>query len=384
MGFVADTTLAPSFDIEIEGQSVGDGINRFIRHVEYESADGLADMARLRCVNPEAIISKAKVFQPGNEMSVYAGWGKKQLEHLGRVIIVKQTPNFPQADEPTVEIVGYTKDTLLMDNSPEKSQKRRFKDSRYSDAVEDRATDEAYKMEVDIDPTKDDPHNFIQKAGLSDYDFIKGLANITGYVFWVDGTAGTGTQVWTLHFRDPDKLVEQEKDYTFNYDDGDNSTLLSFTPELLITGAKTKIAVVVKDTKTGRVIKTEIEEENNQAPDVDAAGDLNGDVQGEFTSASDIKLFFGDYSFSIHTGRKFTSEADAIRWAQQWYRRQRENFILSRGRTIGLENLRARQTHNITGVSDSYDGKYYYTKVKHVLNDSVGYICDFNARKVVP
>jgi len=384
MGFVADTTLAPSFDIEIEGQSVGDGINRFIRHVEYESADGLADMARLRCVNPEAIISKAKVFQPGNEMSVYAGWGKKQLEHLGRVIIVKQTPNFPQADEPTVEIVGYTKDTLLMDNSPEKSQKRRFKDSRYSDAVEDRATDEAYKMEVDIDPTKDDPHNFIQKAGLSDYDFIKGLANITGYVFWVDGTAGTGTQVWTLHFRSPDKLVEQEKDYTFNYDDGDNSTLLSFTPELLITGAKTKIAVVVKDTKTGRVIKTEIEEENNQAPDVDAAGDLNGDVQGEFTSASDIKLFFGDYSFSIHTGRKFTSEADAIRWAQQWYRRQRENFILSRGRTIGLENLRARQTHNITGVSDSYDGKYYYTKVKHVLNDSVGYICDFNARKVVP
>jgi len=383
---VNDATLAPSFAIEIEGATVGSGLNRFINHVEYESADGLADVARVRCVNPDSVVSSAKAFQPGNEMSIYMGYGD-DLSHIGRVVIIKQVPNFPQDGEPTLQVVGYTADTRMMDNAPEKSKKKKGKDGRAykdmttGDLVIDKAIAPPYGFKLDVDETPDGAFNCIQKVGLSDYEWINGLANEVGYVFWVDGDE---KGVWTLHFKNPEGLKVQDKIYTFKYDFGDYSSLLSFTPELLISGAKTKLAVSIKDRETGRIIKVEVEEENDKSPDMSALGDMTSELTEEYTSASDIKLFFNDFSFETVANRRFQTEAEVVVWAQMWFRRMRENFVLSRGRTIGTEDLMARQTHNIEGVGSAYDGEYYFTKVKQIVDANQGYICDFNSRKVVP
>lgn len=374
---VDDSTLAPRFSIHVEGTSVDHNIQQFIKHVEYESTDGMADLLRLRCANPDSIVSNAKIFQPGNEVSLFVGY-KNPLKHIGRAIIQKQIPSFPQSGEQTLSVVGYTKDSLLADNSPEESKKRRFLDYKYSDAVRDVAT--RYGMEEDVDNTPDKPRNWFQKSGVSDYELVQGLANITGFVFWVDGDENG---VWTLHFRDPNTIVEQEKEYTFIYNNGDLSSLLSFRPELLIKGSKTKISVVVKDRKNGKVIKVEVEEENNSAPDVEVLGDPTSDVDGQYTSGSDIKLYFGDYSFETISNKRFRDEESAALWAQQWFRRQRENFILATGSCIGTEDLMARQKHHIQNTSPAYDGEYYFSKVRHVLNNN-GYNCNFSCRRLVP
>lgn len=376
--------MAPAFSLEVAGTEVEYGVTQFIESVEYESADGIADVMRVRAVNPDFLISDAKVFQPGNEMAVWMGYGT-ELEFVGRVIIAKQVPNFPQDGMPTIQIVGYTKDSFMMDNEPPKPKKeggkggRIFTDALYSDAVNDRASD--YDFTPEIDDTEEQPHNFIQKPGISDYAFVKGLANLTGYVFWVDGDEDG---VWTLHFIHPDTVPDlQDKKYTFVYNQADDSTLLTFQPEFLIKGAITDLKVISKDIRTGTVLESEITEESNAAPDVDAS-DPTGTVEDTLTTASDVKLFFNNYSFNVNTNRRFKTQAEVEAWAKQWFRRMRENFVLSRGRVIGVGSLRARQTHALDGVGKTFNGDYYFTKVKHICSKDQGYVVDFNARKVVP
>lgn len=372
-----DSTFAPKYALTIGNEDLTENVNQFVQRVEYESADGMADVARLVCINPDNMLSDAKLFQPGNEMSLYFGY-KEPLQHVGRVVLFKQTPFYPQAGMPTLIVTGYTKDAS-MDNEPEESKKRVYKENKYSDAVKTVAGE--YGFKTDVDDTPEEPKRFIQKSGITDYAFIQGLANITGYVFWVDGDE---SGVWTLHFKNPSEMKVQDKQYNFIYNQGDLSSLLQFRPELLVKGAKTKISAVVKDVKTGRVIKVDVEEKNDKSPELDAAVGPLEPVQGEYTTASDIQLFFGNYSFEVNSDKRFRTEADVEAWVAQWFRRQRENFILSDGKTIGLETLMARQIHNIDGISAAYNGNYYFSKVRHTMSNSDGYVCDFNGRKVVP
>lgn len=382
---MADTS-APNYDLEIDGTFIGDGVRQMIQKVEYESADGMADVARIHCVNPEFALTDAKTFAPGNEMSLYMGYGQA-LKHIGRVIIAKQRPEFPEEGMPKLVVIGYTKDHKMMDNAPEKSKAaagkhgRIHKNKKYSEAVEEIAQSQYYKMTPDVDATPESPLEFVHKVGLKDFDFIQGLSNITGFIFWVDADS---SGEWKLHFKDPEKLNEQEKKRKFYYNLGDMSSLLSFKPELLIRDLETKIKVQAKNTKTGKLIEFEVEESNDGSPDVQAKGNVTGKLDKGYTTASDIKLFIGDFSFDLVGNRKFKDAADAQSWAKQWFRRNREQFILASGRTIGVEDLMARQTHALEGLGIAYDGDYYFTKVKHVIDITDGYVCEIAARKVVP
>lgn len=400
---------APNFSIKVEGGEVPLGVRQLVQRVEYESTDGMADLLKVMVWDPDFIppkgmsgsggsgaggrLNETKIFQPGNEIAVAFGYGTN-LQHVGRAIIRKSRPNFPSNAVPMIEVVAYTKDVLMMDNAPEKSKKqkgkggRAFVDKRYSEAVAERAED--YGFTLDIDETPDAPHRFMQKAGLTDYDFVNGLANLTGFVLWVEGDVAG---IWTLHFKNPETLAAadiQDRKYTFRYSQGNLGSLLAFEPELAIQGSITKLKVQVKNTQTGRLMEAEFTEDNDQAPETLA--EVSGDtlsvvdqvLDKEHTTGSDVKLFLDDYSFEVQANRRFTSEAEVIQWARQWYRRQRENFVLARGATIGVENLMARQTHALDGVGPSLSADYYFSRVKHILSDTTGYLCDFNCRKVVP
>lgn len=406
-------TSAPNFSVKIEGAALPIGVRQLTQRIEYESADGLADCLKLIVWDPDFQMARSapsmgrqngsysgagmrlvdsKIFQPGNEITISFGYGTS-LKHIGRAIIQKMRPTYPTNDVPIIEVVAYTKDTVMMDNAPEKSKKvkgkggRRFKNITYADAVRERAED--YGFRVDVDNTFAPPGDFIQKVGLSDYDFINGLANLTGYVFWVDGD-GDG---WTLHFKNPDKLRAadvQDRKYTFKYNMGDYSSLLSFEPEILLQGSVTKLKIQTKDPKTGRLIEVEFKEDNDQAPEtrVIVSGEtlnvVDQALNQPHTTASDIKIFLDDFSFEERSNRTFTTEAELISWGKQWFRRQRENFIMARGATIGTENLMARQTHALVGLGPTLDGDYYFSRVKHIMDSETGYMCDFSCRKVVP
>jgi len=395
---------APGFIVKVNGNEASAGIRSLIQEVEYESAESMADIIRLTALDPpiqgKLLLRDSRVFQPGNTVSVLAGYGR-QLRHLGGAIIKKIRPSYPRNGIPTMEVIAYAKEVDMADNAPKESigsngkGGRIFKDAWYSDAVEERAYD--YGFKIDIDETPDNPHDFIQKAGLSDLDFIVGLSNLTGFLFWTDLDENGD---WWIHFKDPSKLAAadvQESEYTFTYNDGDNTTLWSFEPELAITGAYTKMKAVTKDVKTGRLIEVEIEEDNNQAPDVLAEMGIGGDpllgpavgvsdnaLEGGHSTGSDVKLFLDDFSFDIHTSRQFRyGEEELESWLREWFRRNRENFVMGRGLSVGLESLMARQVHKLAGLGEGLNGKYYFSRVLHRIGKG-GYECDWNARKVVP
>lgn len=408
---------APNFDLRVAGANVPEGIRNLVQRIEYESSDGMVDLIRIIFRDPKIIKPKGltvpgplggigaggggsgtelslrdtKVFQPGNLVTVSMGYGT-ELRHIGGAIIRKVLPNFPRDDIPSVEVVAYTKDSVMMDNAPEKSKKKKgkggraFKKTTYADAVRERAGD--YGFELDIDDTSDSPHSFIQKVGLTDYDFVRGLSNITGYFFWVDCDEGGK---WTLHFKNPDTLareVLQDKIYTFKYDQLDLGSLLEFQPELAIQGSSTKLEVKVKDPVTGKTLEAKFEEENEESPEVAITAStirvLDEVLEGEYSTASDVKLFINDFSFEARANRRFKTEAELIAWARQWFRRNRENFVLSSGTIIGVETVFARQIHKLDGLGMGLDGEYFFSNVNHTMDKDSGYTLDCNMRKLVP
>jgi phage protein D len=378
--------LAPNFSMDVGSTALNIGVLQLVEAIEYESADGMADALKVTLKNPDFILTEVKAFQPGNDIHVWMGYGTN-LVHIGGAVIVKTNPQFPQDGYPTIEITAYTRDHLMMDKAPEgskgkgksKKKDRAFADSKYSDAVKIRA--EAYDFNLDVDDTPSPPTDFVQKAGMSDYEFVKGLSNLTGFIFWVDADENGK---WTLHFKDPTKPLYQEKENTYIYNRGNDGNLLSFSPELLISGYQTKIAVSCKNIKTGKVMEATFEETNDQSPETLAEGTPTDTIKDEYTTASDVKLYIEDYAFDCVCNKTFKTEAELVQWAQQWYRRQRENFIMSSGLLIGDPILRANQIHILNGLGKAFDGKYYFTKVKHRQDATSGYTCEFNARKYVP
>lgn len=426
---------APDFRITVQGAQVPIGIRQLVERVEYESSDGMADMMKVvfrdpRYVPPKGLLAKGplrglgaggsgsgshlslrdiRVFQPGNEMSLWMGYGTS-LRHIGRVVIRKVRPNYPRDEMPSVEVVGYTKDSAMMDNSPQKPKNpppkkkrakkgtpkppppgaRVFKNTTFAEAVRQRGLNYGFDVK-DVDDTPDAPSHFIQKVGLTDYDFVKGLSNLTGFFFWVD--ADENGQ-WSLHFKDPHTLrrkVVQDKIYTFKYDQGPTSSLLDFEPELVISGATTRLQAQVKDPVSGKTFEAMFDEENEDTPDPlavvqdDVELDVEGNVlQGEYKTAATVKLFIDDFSFVANTNRRFRSEAELILWARQWFRRHRENFIQSHGTIIGVETVMARQIHKISGVGMGLDGEYFFSNVRHIMQNGSGYELECTMRKVVP
>lgn len=428
-------SMAPNFRLTIGNNLVDASVLSRIQQVEYESNDGLADLLRIMIQDTlderkRFPTINSKIFLPGNDVSLWGGYGNS-LKHIGRCVIRKVIPTFPRSGAPTLEVIAYTPDAQMADTGPEalkdvstkkgrrvknaKAGRRWSEGSRYSDAVIDKA--QAYGFIPDVDSSHVAPDGFIQKANMKDYAFLKGLANFTGFIMWVDG-AENGK--YTLHFKDPSKLKQadlQDKKYTFKYGDGEYSTLLEFQPEIAISQQSNKVQIESTDPTTGRTLFAKIEEDANDDPDVLVhPGNITGgfdakaaglskvanasksDVKpgkgsmvatdepfvGDIHTSSSIKVFIDDWAFDIRANRRFRNEQELALWAAQWFRRNRENFMLSSGHLVGLETLRARQIHGLVGMGKLYDGDYYFSRVRHTFSKDSGYNIDFNARKVVP
>ena len=376
--------LAPRYIVEVNGTEVGKSITDFITRVEYESADGLADMAKVTVMDPEFRISNAKVFQPGNELSVWMGYGTGTLKHIGRVVLQRLRPNFPQDGMPIIEAQGYTLDAKMMDNSPEEGAKRQWAEEKYSAIVEGKAAD--YGMTPDVTETPQTAKlGMLQKPGVSDYKVVQGLANLTGFYFWVDGDENGE---WTLHFKSPDDFQDSvdQPGYTFRYNNGDLTSLLTFRPDFVIKGATTKLKVQVKNPRTLKVMTVEVEEENDSL-DVTYTGNDAEETEQEVVAPTEVKVFLGDFSFTNVANKKFENEQDVKEWAEQWFKRIRENLILASGTVIGVEGLMARQIHTLElylkdgTLNKQFSGDYYFTRVRHIMSSDGGYVCEFNCRK---
>lgn len=402
----SDDNLAPAYVIQVGERFLEIGVTNAIVECSYESADGMADVAKLKVMNPDFKISDAKVFQPGNEIAMWMGYGNN-LAFIGRAVIDKVRANFPKGDSmPMMEVVGYTRDHEMMQNAPQdvkrasgaalkkltaspnvkKKRKRKgvsgrvFAKTSMSDVVKARLED--YGFVTHIDPTPEFVKDVIQKAGMNDYEFVTGMANIAGYVFWVEGDENGE---WSAYFLNPNGEILpllQDKKYTFEYNT-QLATLLSFEPEQIFTDNITKLTYELHNPRNGKVEKAEFDAEDKKFDTLVQMLDETEPVDGEQADGAQIKLYIGDYSIEVASGKSFKSLAEFEAWAAAWFRRNRGNFITARGEMIGLETLKARQTHSIAGVGTFYSGDYYFSRVRHSMSARNGFRTDFHARKII-
>ena len=376
---------APNFDITIEGTEIGVNVSKFVQELEYESADGIADEARLKLVNPDFMLADSKLWQPGNELGIYFGYGPS-VDEVGRAIITNVKVNYPQDGFPTIDIVANTMDFLMMQNRPsvERAKDRIIEESvLIHEAVENVASRDAYSFTtLDIDET---PGRYTapQKADMTDYEFVDGMANMMGYSFWVDYDNG-----WTLHFKDPENVaLDQEDKHTFEYYAGNKGTLLAFKPEMTLQGAITKLQVQGRIPGTDKSPPQTVLEEfddTESVPDMRYTGDASETIgETQTTGGAVLKLFFGNYAIEVVSDIKFKTPHEAKILAQMWWNKRRENFIVGRGTTIGVPNVFARQVHELKLPDVGLSGDYYFARVRHLFTPTSGYLVDFTARKVI-
>jgi phage protein D len=381
---MSNDDLAPNFEVAVAGNKLGTGISDLVQSVEYESADGVVDEARVTLANPDYILCDSPLWQPGNELDIWCGYGT-QLSFIGRVIICKPELSFVQDGMPTITIKGYTKDILMTQNKPKDARPQeesitQFEVFQIDQAIERIAACAPYNFKAFVDPTPN-RNTSPQKSDMSDFEFVKGLANLVGYLFWVDYNEVLG---WCLYFVNPDNRsgMIQDKKYTFEHAVG-SCSLLEFRPELALTGAVTRLQVQSRNPLTDELYVEEFDDLAN-APDVKYQGDPSKVVDETHTTAGAVvRLMFGDYAVDVITDKKFSSAVDMKVWAQEWFKRKRENFVMGRGSVIGIEDLRARQTHSLTLPSMSLTGDYYFSRVAHKFDRDSGYTCDFTARKIL-
>ncbi len=309
--------LLPVFALNVQGKRLD--VSEAVTNVEYESCLDIADMFRMTIVNPNFSLSEEgfaflhedgthhpdtfghKAFLPGNELDLFMGYGNAD-QHIGRVILAKWMPVYPQNGVPTLTIEGYDKSTLMMRNEgritgasanapqwdselkPDKNKGydkpdkkggtggdkaliAQWKGESVPDAVEgDRDTGTIwekinpdmvvyniatrYGLSPDIVPLParcNQALNFMQPRGMSDYELVNILARAYDYDFWVDFDYDHG-HGWTLHWKPP--VRDAQPTYTFRYGDPQRSNILSFNPEFCILDAITELDVLVWDEAT--------------------------------------------------------------------------------------------------------------------------------------
>ena len=282
---------------------------------------------------------------------------------------------------------------------------------RHSEVVEYIAR--MHNMSTDIDHTSRQ-ENVVIKKGMKHFELVKGLANLNNREFWVD--YDIKMRKWVLHWKGIQR-AEQKAGYIFRYNSEDKGTLLEANPEFGLRETVNEAVISVFDQKNQQWVSAiEIEDAASEDPRFVLGGGLKSRSTASSNSKASVKkkrskseakrsserrrtknvirdaidnagaFRIAAAGFALDVlpppGRRFKNAQEAGEWLLRWFKAKQENFITVTGTVIGVETLRARQTHELRGLSTGLDGFYYFTRVRHVLNEA-GYFCEFTANRVV-
>jgi len=376
--------LAPNFQLYIEGAPID-----FPAHVQkltFEQTIGLMDALQLDLTNENLRLTDHRALQPGNAIDLYAGYGT-ELEFMGRTIVAKHLPKFPQSGTPVMTIRAYDYSFKLMDEESEikasqtahkklglatDEEGRSFVDMSHSSMVEEIAGKWGLEVEIDATTKKE---TLVQKKGTSDFKFIKGLANLNDRDFWIDWDKDM--KAWTLHWKRPSR--NQSKVYTFTYR-SDVGTLLNFEPQYGMRQDITELKVMYYDLNDKEWRSVDLVEKGGDVADPRLFQGSGDDVTEELDNAASIRIVAAGHSIDVVPDRILHTAEEATTFAEAWFRARKDGFLVGRGSVIGLESLKPRQVHKLDGLGNRFSGGYYFTSVKHEFAGG-GYKCRFVANK---
>lgn len=399
--------IAPNYALIVGDTDIQADITDRIESVEVDFDIDKATEITLVCDDSDRAISGYKIFGEGNIVHVYMGYGS-DLDYVATGEVIRWVPQFPRSSAPTVTIKAYDASHKHMDRQGHRGGSS-IKNVRDSDVATHKiGTHMSFKTDVD---QSDGTHTRWQKKGVSDYHFVKRLALINGFYYWVD--YDPHNEVWVGHWRDKKKLrMEQEKMYSFIYNNNVAVSLLEFGIETTLRGQSTEVEVVGWNEKLKQPISAIVkEEESYELPHKPGRGagerweveqkkthpglkrilkkkipaniftDMDPTETGIPKATAMVFTAFGQ-RLEVVSHKPFASKKAAQAWAERYMRARQENFVIGDGVIVGTPDLRPRQIHLLGGLGSKYDGQWEFTQVKHKMAKGHPYEIRFQARRL--
>ena len=399
---------APNYELLIRASQKGaqpfaitEDVKSYISEVTYEDNADQFDRLEIKMESQidgsgeRSVLSfgDSKLFSEGHIVEVRMGYGNS-LFTVGAASIVKKTPDYPADGFPSLSIEGFD----LLHRAARRRPKggvsyKGFRDSQIASII-------GARNGFDISTT--DPRSFesirkttgifdrTQKKGMSDYEFLKKVADINGYDLFARFNP---EQHRFILFFQPPALAKQREVFTFIYNEGEaayRNTLLSFSPTLDAHDQSSDFEIfLIKDKEVGgskveffkrldadaqKQLKEAQERRFGATPFAKKPIDSDGISVG-------FKAFGRSFRFAPH--KRFKNEFQIRKAIEEFIKRQREHFVTGRGTVIGTEVLQSRQVHNLLGLGNDMSGKYYFTQVVHKIGKSSPYTTEFSCRKVI-
>lgn len=399
---------APTFELIVRAGrgaqpfTITEDVKRYISEVTYEDNSDQFDRLEIKLQNQidsdgeRSVLSfvDSKLFSEGHYIEVLMGYGNS-LFTVGAASLVKKTPDFPSDGVPTLIIEGFD----LLHQAARRRPKggvsyKGYRDSQIASIIGARngfeiSTKDPRSYE-NIKKTKGVHSRAVQARGISDYEYLKKIADINGYDLF---SKFDSLQKKFVLFFQPPALAKQKEVFSFVYNEGEaayRNTLLSFSPTLDAHDQSSDFEIfLIKDKEV-----TGAKMEFFKRLDSDSQKQLKELQETRFgakafspkpINSDGVTVAFKAFgrSFRFPPNKRFKNEFQIRQAIEEFIKRQKEHFITGRGTVIGTEVLQSRQVHNLLGIGNELSGKYYFTQVTHKMGKDSPYITEFACRRVI-
>jgi phage protein D len=286
----------------------------------------------------------------GAEIEVYMGYrDAKSMPVAMAGTITEITTNFPDGGSPELTVSGYDHGfPMTLGKSS-----RKWTKARDSEAVGEIAS--FNNLKARIEPTKEQ-HAQIEQNQLSDWEFLKKLADRNHYELFVD-------EKKTLHFTPPDDTATAV--VKLNYGEG----LLSFKPQANLAGQIAAVEVHGWDIKQKQPIvgKASAGEESG----------LSGKSAGQYFNSL---IRDPQKKPTLRLRQPVFTQAEADKRAKAALNERAKQFLTGEGETIGLPEIRPGKNVELGKLGVPFSKTYYIEKATHRI-DTGGYRTRFSVKE---
>lgn len=221
----------------------------------------------------------------------------------------------------------------------------------------------------------------VQKAGTSDWEFLKKLAKNHGFIMFV--FYYYESQNWIGYWGSPHN-VPQHILYNFHYNYREMTTLKSFRPRISTRGQKTEIDMVFTDPVTRKRQRLRVAMENVSRYSPEFRGpDSTALMDEPLGNGPEVVLTIHGRRTSVQADRNFRTIDDARRWLMSFWYNHASEFCEAEGEFIqGIPEVHCRHKHEFDGLT-RFDGTYFLTQVSHKMSSGSMYTTSFSGYLMV-
>ena len=202
-----------SFAVYVEDVLLAAEVTESIVSISYEETLDMADKCSILLINDDHLFTDATIFQPGNHLDVWMGYGGT-MDFIGRTRITRHLPTFPAHDVPVLEIIGYGPEAwlghqeLAVTGGPKPRHHKKQNDAdkrKRAGTIASIVTSIFEEHGIVPDLSGLDPKiaghvlaPFDQKRGTTDLELVQTLANLFGCELKIEWRVPTPTGSYTV------------------------------------------------------------------------------------------------------------------------------------------------------------------------------------------